>query len=156
MSEFNKYSNASIYTIRCRTDDSLIYVGSTVSPIHKRLCSHKANCKNGKPGSLYKHIIDNDWSDWYLELYERFPCNNRDELCKREGEVIREIGTINKNIAGRSNKESAKEWRENNPEHNKLWRGNNHEHYLALLKKWRENNPNYNKEYNTRKRSATP
>lgn len=156
MSEVNKYSNAYIYTIRCRTDDSLIYVGSTISSIHKRLSAHKNNCKNGKPGSLYNYIIDNDWSDWYVELYERYPCNNRDELCKREGEVIREIGTINKYVAGRKQKEyymdnhdkelaRMKEYRVNNPDY---------------MKEWREKNPDYMKEYNkeyyARKRSATP
>ena len=148
LGEVNKYSNASIYTIRNYKDDSLIYVGSTISPIHKRLCCHKNNCKNGKSGSLYKHITDNDWSDWYLELYERFPCNDRAELCKREGEVIREIGTINKQIAGRTHYESNKNWSKNNP---------------GYMKNWRENNPNYHKnymrnymrEYYARKRSAT-
>ncbi len=149
LSDVNKYSNASIYTIRNYKDDSLIYVGSTISPIHKRLCCHKANCKNGRSGSLYSHIIDNDWSDWYLELYERFPCNDRAELCKREGEVIREIGTINKNVAGRTAKESKKNWCENNPEYMKEWRDNNHTKYSEYMKL-------YMREYNTRKRSATP
>lgn len=152
MSEFNKYTNSKIYTVRCLINPELIYVGSTTQPICKRFAAHKNNCKIGKSGSLYKHIIDNDWSNWHIELHEYYPCNNKEELCKREGEVIREIGTINKQIAGRNNKE----WREDNPEHNKLWRDNNHDHYLALLKKWRENNPNYNKEYYARKRSATP
>jgi hypothetical protein len=149
LGEVNKYSNASIYTIRNYKDDSLIYVGSTISPIHKRLCSHKSHCRNGKSGSLYNHIIDNDWSDWYLELYERFPCNDRAELCKREGEVIREIGTINKNIAGRTHKESDKNWHENNPNYMKEWRDSNHTKYSEYMKL-------YMREYNARKRSATP
>jgi hypothetical protein len=34
-------------------------------------------------------------------LVENYPCNNREELCKREGEIIRLIGTLNSNIAGR-------------------------------------------------------
>lgn len=152
MSEINKYNNGKIYTVRCLINPELIYVGSCTQPLTKRFSGHKSDCKKGASISLYKHIIDNDWSDWYIELHEYYPCNNREELNRREGEVIREIGTINKNVAGRNNKE----WREDNPEHNKLWRDNNHDHYLALLKKWRENNPNYNKEYYARKRSATP
>lgn len=121
----NKYSDASIYTIRCRADDSLIYVGSTISPIHKRLSAHKSNCKNGRSGSLYKHIVDNDWSNWYLELYERYPCNDRAELCKREGEVIREIGTINKHIAGRNAKQ---------------YHTDNHEKRIAQMKDYNTTN----------------
>ena len=160
LGEVNRYSNASIYTIRNYKDDSLIYVGSTISPIHKRLSCHKNNCKNGKSGSLYSYIIDNDWSDWYLELYERFPCNDRAELCKREGEVIREIGTINKQIAGRT----VKEWYVDNRDKHlvkcKNWQANNHDKCLEYKKKWRENNPEYIREYHkdrcSRKRSLTP
>ena len=32
----NKYNNGKIYTIRCRDDNNLIYVGSTVQPLYKR------------------------------------------------------------------------------------------------------------------------
>ena len=31
----NKYQNGKIYTIRNKNDDNLIYVGSTVQPLHK-------------------------------------------------------------------------------------------------------------------------
>jgi hypothetical protein len=91
-----------------------------------------------------------------LELYERFPCNDRAELCKREGEVIREIGTINKQIAGRTRQERYQDNRDNELEYNKKWRENNPEY----KKKWRENNTEhireYHKDWRSRKRSATP
>ncbi len=32
----NKYHNGKIYTIRCRDDGTLIYVGSSCLPLHKR------------------------------------------------------------------------------------------------------------------------
>jgi hypothetical protein len=146
MSEVNKYSRGKIYTVRCRTDDSLVFVGSTSQKyLCKRFACHKNNCKTGKSGSLYKHITDNDWSDWYIELHESYPCNSRDELCRREGEVIREIGTINKNIAGRTTKEYNKNWRENNPEYMRKWYHDNHDKHLENCKN-----------YYARKRSATP
>ena len=140
METLNKYNNASIYTIRNRKDESLIYVGSTIGAIHKRLSVHKSSCKQGKPVSLYSHIIDNDWTDWYIELYEKVNCNDREELCRREGQVIRDIGTINKNVAGRTNKESKTRWRKANPEY---------------MKQWCETNPEYMKEYSRRKRSLS-
>ena len=99
------YQDGKIYTIRNYTDNSLIYVGSSTQTLSKRLVNHRDNCKAGKKISLYSHITDNDWSNWYIELYEYYPCNNKTELEKREGQVIREIGTINKCIAGRTNKE---------------------------------------------------
>jgi hypothetical protein len=73
-----RYIRGVIYTIRNITDDTMIYVGSTINNLSKRFYTHKKDCKYGKSGiSLYKHIIENDWSNWYIELYEDYPCNNR-------------------------------------------------------------------------------
>ena len=40
MSE-NKYNNSKIYLIKCRLDNNLIYVGSTVRPLYDRWNQHK-------------------------------------------------------------------------------------------------------------------
>ena len=96
------YQEGKIYTIRNYTDNSLIYVGSTTEKLARRLAKHRSDCNAGSCISLYSHIVDNDWSNWYIELYEYYPCNNRTELNRREGEVTREIGTLNKYIAGRT------------------------------------------------------
>jgi hypothetical protein len=102
-----RYKRGKIYTIRCRYDDSLIYVGSTINTLAKRMGLHRLD----KKCSLYQYV-DGDWKNWYIELYEEYPCNNKQLLEKREGEVIREIGTINKQNTGRT----LKEWREDNRE----------------------------------------
>ena len=34
-----------------------------------------------------------------------FPCDRKMQLCQREGEVIKDIGTLNKNIAAKTHKE---------------------------------------------------
>ncbi len=39
---------------------------------------------------FYQHVDDCD--NCYIELFENFPCNSKEELCKK-GQVIREIGT---------------------------------------------------------------
>jgi len=160
METFNKYNNASIYTIRNRADDSLIYVGSTIGPIHKRLSVHKSSCKQGKKVSLYSHIINNDWTDWYIELYEKVNCNDREELCRREGQVIREIGTINKCIAGSTHKESVARWRDANrdkvKDNNARWRDANPEYMKGYSKKWRDANRDKVKDKNARWRDANP
>ena len=100
------YNKGKIYTIRCRTDDTLIYVGSTIQPLSVRIGEHKRRGNNVKYQNIliYK-TINNNWDDWYIELYEEYPCENKEQLCKREGEVIRSIGTLNSQIAGRTNKE---------------------------------------------------
>ena len=153
--EDERYKRGQIYTIRNIKDDTMIYVGSTINSLSKRFHKHKKDCEGGLTISLYSHIIDNDWSGWYIELYEAYPCNNKRELCRREGQVIREIGTINKNIAGRTQKEwvednkekvsqKDKEYYERNKEHisqkAKEYRENNKEHISQKVKEWCEDN----------------
>ena len=109
-----RYKRGKVYTIRCRYDDSLIYVGSTIDKLAKRMAGHRLNEKC----SLYK-LVNGDWDNWYIELYEDFPCNNREQLEKREGEVQRQIATINNRIAGRTRKEYRKENRDKIVEYKK-------------------------------------
>ena len=103
------YSQGKIYTIRCYYDCNLIYVGSTAQKLTYRLGGHKSDSKKDihKNMLLYKKVLEspNLWKDFFIELHEIFSCNNKSELNRREGEVIREIGTLNRNIAGRSGKE---------------------------------------------------
>ena len=103
----NKYI---IYTIRYRKDDSLIYVGSTTNSLKKRWHDHISVCFNEKRSGynmrLYQKIREtNDFENWYIELYEEYLCDNVQQLRGREGEVILEIGTLNKNIPGRDKTE---------------------------------------------------
>ena len=51
---------------------------------------------------LYQKMRETNINDWYIELYEDFPTERKEQLNKREGVIIREIGTLNKNIAGRT------------------------------------------------------
>ena len=114
MTDDNKYNNGKIYTIRHKNDDSLIYVGSTIQPLYKRWFEHKSRSKNEEKQilPLYKKFNETDINDWYIELHEDCPCQRKEELNKREGEIIREIGTLNKNIAGRTEKEHYQDNRE--------------------------------------------
>ena len=75
------YSKGKIYTIRCKNDDTLIYVGSTIQSLAVRLGGHK---KDSIKIIKYPHHklytkIEN-WDDWYIELYENYPCNNVEEI----------------------------------------------------------------------------
>lgn len=104
------YKNGKIYTIRYRNDDSLIYVGSTTNSLAKRFHDHKRVFNNEKQRDynmpLYQKMRQtNDIDNWYIELFEEHPCENRNELNRREGQIIREMGTINKYIAGRTREE---------------------------------------------------
>jgi hypothetical protein len=67
------------------------------------MAKHRYDSRNKPTICFYQYI--NDWNDWSLELYENYPRENKEQLNKREGEIIREIGTVNKTIAGRTHKE---------------------------------------------------
>ena len=102
----NQYKSGKIYAIRYKNDCNLTYVGSTIQLLHKRFYEYKhlANSKKGKIYNtfVYQKIRQSYIEDWYVELYEDFPTERREQLNKREGEIIREIGTLNKRIAGRT------------------------------------------------------
>ena len=140
----DKYSRGKIYLIRNRDNESLIYVGSTIEKyLSRRFQKHKSH----KECSLYKYINNPDnntnWDEWYIELYEEFPCENNLQLCKKENEIIREKSTINKK--GYLTEEIKKEYRENNKEkkkeYDKEYRENNSEIIICECKcKIKKNN----------------
>ncbi len=111
-----KYKQGKIYTIRCKTNLSLIYAGST---IQKYLSQRMGDHRKGKYLTSIQKLItkhfNGDWSNFYIELYESYPCNSKLELERKEGEVIRLIGTINEVIAGRTKPE----WYTEHPEYEK-------------------------------------
>ena len=104
------YSKGKIYTIRCLTDKTLIYVGSTIQPLCERFASHKRSSKCDN--RLLYTTINGDWENWKIELNQLYPCSCVEELKAKEGEIQRLIGTLNKKIEGRTKKE----WTEDNKE----------------------------------------
>ena len=89
------YQNGKIYTIRCRTDDTKIYVGSTTTTLSRRIAQHRSASTKQSQTIWYNEV--EDWGNWYIELYEDCLCENKEQLCKREGEIIREIRTMKQN-----------------------------------------------------------
>ncbi len=98
MNSYNKYNNGKIYTIRCYEDKNLIYVGSTCQPLYKRWGDHKRTARNKDYSSkslLYNKMAEIGIDKFYIELYENYKCKSKEELNHREGQIIREIGTLN-------------------------------------------------------------
>ena len=140
------YQNGKIYTIRCRNDDSLIYVGSTCETLSRRMATHRGHSKE-RPHLILYEKVNGNWGDWYIELYEECPCNTKEELRKREGEVIREIGTLNKYIAGRSGKEWENDNKDRRMEYYKLY--DNRPEVIEKKIVYRENTKEQRKVYDT-------
>ena len=103
-----------IYRIFC-LDTSIKdeYIGSTTN-IRQRKCAHKNAHKNEKHKSynkkVYQYIRANGgWDNWRMDLVEEIEFGTRQELNRREGEVIQSRGaTLNRQVAGRTVQESNK------------------------------------------------
>ena len=93
------YQNGKIYAIRSFQTEKK-YIGSTTQLLCQRLREHK-NCKK----TTSQQILQYD--DYYIELIENYACNSKEELQKREGELIRENKELCVNIVipQRTNKE---------------------------------------------------
>ena len=130
-----RYENGKIYVVRCKYNPNLIYVGSTITTLGQRFTNHKIS----KKCSLYKYV-NGDWDNWFIELYENYPCKNKYQLRRREGELIRQIATINKVIPGRNVKEWYKDNREVCLENMKQHYQNNREVRLEYQKQYHQNN----------------
>jgi hypothetical protein len=119
------YQNGKIYTIRSHQTDQ-IYIGSTSQRLSRRMEGHRTNYKKYQNGT-YHYVSSFEivkYEDCYIELLEECKCENKAQLEKREGELIRENVCINKRIPGRTRaehyqdtKEQQKQYREDNKEH---------------------------------------
>ena len=147
------YQKGKIYSIRSHQTEE-IYIGSTTQTLFARLASHKRRYKHYKKyKKMYTssfHILQFD--DAYIELYENCPCNCKEELTKREGEVIRELNCVNKLIPGRTLKEYMEDNKEKIAERKKEYREKNREKIQKYEKEYRERNKEYFKEYREKNR----
>ena len=98
--------NGKIYTIRSYNSDKY-YIGSTNHvTLAQRLGKHRANYKHYLNDNLNKYMSSYEilkYEDHYIELLELYPCNSKDELRRREGQLQRHFKheIVNINIAGR-------------------------------------------------------
>jgi hypothetical protein len=143
------YSKGQIYTIRFYENDKLIYIGSTIQPLAVRFSGHKKNITC----SLFQYIkehYEGDFKCCYIELLEYFKCDNKQELNKKEGEIIREYkakndyNIINKRIEGRTKKQ----YNQENTDKIKQYRQDNIDKIKEREKQYRQDNKDKLKEIN--------
>jgi hypothetical protein len=133
------YSKAKIYAIRAPGTDS-VYIGSTTKALSARMANHRATYRMWKDGRLNgvcasKGLMEQDGC--YIELLEDFPCDNKEQLNKREGEIIRSMpNAINKNVAGRTSSEYFQENKEVIVAKHNEWLAANKERVAEAHKNW--------------------
>ena len=110
------YKNGKIYKLINNEMPDKIYYGSTIQTLKKRLYKHKYDVERRNQSS--KQLFE--YGEVEIILIEKFPCNTKEELWKREGEFIKNNKCINKLVAGRTKKE----WVIDNINHLKSYREN--------------------------------
>ena len=136
------YQEGKIYKIYNTINDD-IYVGSTTQKLCERMRSHR-KCLNTEAKQhypLYKLFSEYGVDTFYIELLEKCPCHDIEELRKKEGEYIRELRpSMNKVIAGRKKKEYQAEYRENNKDYIRQLKYQYNKHNQDKILQYRENN----------------
>ena len=156
---------ARIYKIVCNKT-GMVYVGSTVQTLKRRLSKHKTDYKMYLDGNSHHYttshkIIENN--DFYIELIEEFEYNNKKDILDKEGKYIREIDCVNRCVTGRTRKEYHKKWRDDNKEKLKKYREDNKDKIKERKKKYYQNNKDkinerkkeYDRKYRLYKREIT-
>lgn len=107
------YQKAKIYKL-WSPSKNLVYYGSTIETLASRLAKHVGNYKaynNDNTKAYVSSYLVLDCEDYKIELMEECPCNNRQQLLKKEGEYIKNNECVNILIAGRTKQE----WEKENP-----------------------------------------
>ena len=89
------YQDSKIYKIFSVSDPTLCYYGSTTQKyLCSRIATHLVAYRSGKFNTSAKIIFDK--GDYSYSLVENFPCNNKQELEKKEHEYITNNPCVNK------------------------------------------------------------
>ena len=97
------YNNGKIYRIVCDITGETYYGSTTYKYLSSRLAKHRSTttCKS-------KQIIER--GNYSIVLVEEYPCENKEQLNKRERYYIENNECVNKYIPTRTKSEYGKEW----------------------------------------------
>jgi hypothetical protein len=146
------YSQGKIYKITNDFNDK-VYIGSTCERLNIRFHKHrfdsKKDDKQNRP--LYQLMNEIGIERFRIDLIENYPCNDKIALGQREGHFIREMGTLNIRIEGRSRKSYYQDNIDYFKEHNKTYRHENKDLIKEYQMDYRQDNADtiqqYQREY---------
>ena len=132
----NRYDDGKIYkVVSDQTTD--VYYGSTCSTLYDRYARHTHYYRIGRACSI-KRILKYD--DSKIVLVENFPCNNKDELLRRERYYIENNDCVNIQVPLRTVKEYYDDYQQEIIAQKKEYRAVNKEKIKLSSKKYREEN----------------
>jgi hypothetical protein len=137
------YQNGKIYKI-VNTEGTLTYIGSTCQSLAQRKAKHHESYKYWKNGitnyvTAFK-LFDDDEEGCQIVLLEAFPCNNRNELEKRERYYIENNNCVNKIRPTRTKQEWIEENKEKHQQYQKQYREDNKDKNREYQKQYRADN----------------
>ncbi len=136
------YTKGKIYSVRSHQTNE-IYIGSTISPLSKRMGQHREKYNKWKRGEYHYFTCFKliELGDAYISLIEEYPCENKEQLERREGEIMRATPNyINKLIAGRTYDEYYEENADRIKKRCNEYRLKNHEIIKEKKKQYYEKN----------------
>ena len=116
------YKKAVIYMIVCKTNSSLLYIGSTTD-FRKRKNSHKGKCNNDKFKAynfqVYVMIRANGgWDAFDMKPVKEFPCENKIQLLIEEERIRTEMNAnLNANRSMTSTDDKKEQIKEYHQQH---------------------------------------
>lgn len=137
------YKEGRIYKIVSAHSDKY-YIGSTTQTLCKRMEVHRSKYKGYLKGQG-PYVTSFELlklGECHIYLIEKCSCDSKEELCKREGELIREFKNelVNKKIEGRTMAEYRIDNKDNIKEMNKQYRINNQDKIKDKIKQYRIDN----------------
>ena len=100
------YGNGKVYKIVNSIDED-VYIGATCQPLSKRMAWHRQHStqEDKSKRKLYIKMAEHGIEHFSIVLIEECPCENVEQLRKKEAHYIREQGTLNHVIPLRTSKE---------------------------------------------------
>lgn len=143
------YQKGKIYKL-WSPSQNLVYYGSTAQLLCQRIADHKKHYNKFKNNNYHYVTAFKilECEDYKMELIEEYPCNNREQLAKKEGEYIKNNECVNKCIAGRTEKEYYQDNKEIIKERSKNYALNHKEYKAEYYKKYSKDNKEKKKIYN--------
>lgn len=119
--------NGKIYKLVSLNDPSLVYYGSTIQSLKKRKSSHYYQYKSGKIMCTSSKLFE--LGDVEIYLVENFPCENRKQLRRKEGEYILNNKCVNVCVPGRTRSETLSAYYQKNKSYYQNYYSKNSDYY---------------------------
>lgn len=147
------YSKALIYSIVCKTDPTLLYIGSTTDFRHRKSV-HKSKTKNDNTQVYVMIRANGGWEAFEMKPVKEYPCDNKIQLVIEEERIRKEmhanLNTLRAYVTEEERSEIREKYREEHKEELKElqhhWYLENREKTMERVKEYAKNNKEHVKE----------